>query len=255
MSEFGRRRTTFSLKGRPRSMVVVPARFRRRRRQGRRTRRNPRSGGFLGMELKFYDTTLVDSNLATTSTGSGIEKDPSATIVLNSVVQGDGESQRDGRKISMKSIFISGIITIPAVADQTVPEEQPHIAIWLVLDMQTNGATIVSENVFVNKGADVILGTSLMRNLQFTSRFRILDKVAFNMVMPGFSGSDTNYDLHGSVRKFKLSAKLNGMGVLYSGTTETVANITNNSLHILAVASSITMAPNISYNSRLRFMG
>ncbi len=167
MSEFGRRRSTFRRKPGPRSIVVVP-RFRRRR------RRRARKPAHIGDELKFYDQTLADTNIATNTDGSGIEADPSAVLLLNTVVQGDGESNRNGRKMIMKSIFVSGVVNIGPVADQTAAEAIPDIAIWLVLDMQTNGATIVSENVFVNKSAAVLGGTSVMRNLKFSTRYRIL---------------------------------------------------------------------------------
>ncbi len=255
MSEFGRRRGTFVAPPGPRSTVRRRRRRVRRRPRTRRRKANPRTGGFLGVELKFYDQTLVNNALATNTDGSGIEEDPSATLLLNTVTQGDGESQRDGRRMTMKSIFVSGVVSTPGVADQTAPEEQTHIAIWLVLDKQTNGATITSENVFVNKSGGAFGGTSLMRNLQFTSRYRILDKVEFTLPTPAISGDSTNFDLFGTVTKWSLSANLKNMGVLFSNTTETVANIIDNSLHILATCTSLSMAPAITYNSRLRFVG
>ncbi len=191
MSEFGRRRR-FARKRKigQRSFVVVP-RFRRR---GIRRRRKP---AHIGDELKFYDQTLADTNIATNTTGAGIEADPSAVLLLNTVVQGDGESNRNGRKMIMKSIFVSGVVNIGPSADQTVPEAIPDIAIWLVLDMQTNGATIVSENVFVNKSADILGGTSVMRNLKFSTRYRILAKASFTMPNPPQSGDSTNFDVQG----------------------------------------------------------
>ncbi len=247
MSEFGRPRQNPGFKKR-RGRVVRTGRFRR---PARRRRRAP----VRGMELKFYDTTLVDSNIATSTDGSGIEEDPSATIVLNSVTQGDGEQQRDGRKMIMKSIFVSGLCSVGPQNDQTVGEVPPDIAIWLVLDKQTNGATIVSENVFTNKSADILGSTSMMRNLLFTSRYKILDKVSFTMQSPPQSGDSTNFDVQGMVVKWKLSANLNNLGVLFTGTTESVANITDNSLHILATCTSVTFSPTITYNGRLRFIG
>lgn len=226
----------------------------RRRRRRRRGRGRQKTVG-LGEELKYYDTKLADANLTTSTTGSGIEQDPSATIVLNTVVQEDGEENRDGRRIIMKSIFVSGVVNIGPQTDLTVPEAVPDIAIWLVLDKQTNGATIVSENVFVNKSADILGGTSLMRNMKFTSRYRVLDKVAFTMPIPAQSGDSTNMDLSGSIVKWHLSANLKNMPVTYSADTETVVNITDNSLHILAVCTNTSMSPTITYNGRLRFVG
>lgn len=229
------------------------ARRRRQRRRGR-ARRGRKFVG-LGEEIKFYDQTLVNSALATNTDGSGIEEDPSATVLLNTVTQGDGESQRDGRKMIMKSVFVSGTVTMAPDSDLTAPEIGADIAIWLVLDKQTNGATIVSENVFGNKSADISGGTSLLRDLQFSSRYRILDKVMFTMQSPSMSGDSTNFDQAGLVTKWSLSANLKNMPVLFSASTESVTDIIDNSLHILATATSIVMAPTITYNSRLRFVG
>lgn len=255
MSEFGRRRSGFAGTRRrgPRSRVVVTRRFRRAAR--RRRVANPRTGGFLGQELKFYDQKLVNSAILTNTNGSGIEADPSATVLLNTVTEGNGEKQRNGRKMIMKSIFVSGTVTMAPDNDLTAPEIGADIAIWLILDKQTNGATIDSENVFVNPSVDISGGTSLLRNLQFSSRFRVLAKATFTMQRPSMSGDSTNFDQGGLVRKFMLSANLRNMPVLFSDTAETVANIIDNSLHILATCTSAVMTPTITYNSRLRFVG
>jgi len=64
----------------------------------------------------------------------------------------------------------------------------------------------------------------------------------------------TNIEMSGFTVPFKLFAKL-GIKVNYQGTTETVANITDNSLHVIGFTTAIAMGPAISYNARLRFVG
>ena len=59
--------------------------------------RNVRTGGFLNMELKFYDTANTGININTSTDGSAGEQDPTSKNCLNAVAQGDGEQQRDGR--------------------------------------------------------------------------------------------------------------------------------------------------------------
>ncbi len=258
MSEFGRRRTTVPRRFTgQRSFVQAPVRFQRRRRRRRRRRktRNPRSGGFLGTELKFYDQKLLATALTSPTDGSGGEHDPSATVLLNTVTQGDGESQRDGRAMVMKSIFVTGVITAAVNIDETINKQQCNVVVYLVLDTQTNGATISSEQVFVNPGANALLATSPLRNLQFTQRFRILDKVHIVLPPQPSQYDGTNLEMGGIMFPFKLSANLNNMKVLFSNTTETVANITDNSLHIIAFANDLDVVPKIAYNSRLRFVG
>ncbi len=258
MAYYARRRA--ALKRKRATFVNINPYYRPRKRRriggyGRKPALNVRTGGYQGMELKFYDQTNVADNVVTTANGSGMEVDPSATVLLNTVTQGNGESQRLGRKMTMKSIYVCGVINIAAVADQTVPEDVPHIAIWLVLDKQTNGATLNSEDVFSNLSGDLRGGTSLLRNLQFSTRFTVLAKASFTMPVSSISGDSTNFDSPGISRQFKLFANLKNMNVLFSGTTETVANIIDNSLHMVASCTSTTMGPTITYNSRLRFTG
>ncbi len=217
---------------------------------------NVRTGGFLGIELKFYDTKLAATALVTNTDASGGELDPSATIVLNSVIQADGESGRDGRQILMKSIFINGVIDCPIQINETALKAGCHIQLWLVLDKQTNGATINSEDVFVNVAATAIGGTSLLRNLQNTHRFSILDSWETDFDLHTASYDGTNIEQGGLLRRFKLFSKL-GMKVNYKtgGTTEDIANIMDNSLHLIGFCTDTGLIPRITYSSRLRFVG
>lgn len=232
----------------PRSVAI--------RRPRRRRRRTRPSAEALGVELKFYDQKLIAGALVTNTDGSGGEHDPSATVLLNTVVQGDGESNRDGRQIMMKNIFVTGVINIPSQANQSATDNAALIFIALVLDTQTNGATITSEQVYLNPGVNALTGCSLVRNLQFTKRFQVLATKKFTMQNPNiaFSGTTDQMEQNGLTRAFIMSRKL-GIIVNYSDTAETVANIVDNSLHILAWTTSATLVPTISYTSRLRFVG
>lgn len=216
---------------------------------------NVRSGGFLGIELKFYDTLLVGSALTTATDASGGEHDPSATIVLNSVIRDTSESGRIGNRITMKNISLNGIINVPIKVDQTTSDVAPVVFISLVMDKQTNGATIASEDVYTNKGANILLGASLYRNLQETTRFRVLRSMQLTLPQPTLTFDGTNLEQGGFQIPWRMDVPLNQMVQFNAGTTESVANITDNSLHLLAWASSTTLNPTISYNSRLRFVG
>lgn len=215
---------------------------------------NFRTGGFMGIELKFYDQKLVNGALVTNTDGSGIEHDPSATVLLNTVVQGDGESNRDGRRITMKSIYVDGVISCASQANQTATDNAACIFIALIMDTQTNGATLNSEEVYINPGANAALSANLLRNLQFSKRFRILKTVRMELNNPTISYDGTNVEQSGIALRWSMFVKLNTI-VNYSNTTETVANIVDNSLHIIATTSSATLVPLISYNSRLRYYG
>lgn len=216
---------------------------------------NARIGGFLGIEKKFYDKGIVDLALTAPADASGGEHDISSTICMNTVPIGDAESQRNGRRITMKSLQVNGHVRIANKINQSALDIAPQCYIACVLDSQTNGAQIVSENVFRNAGANAQLATAPYRNLQFVDRYRVLavKKIAF---MPQESSWDgTNVEHSGSSRPFKFHINLKDLKVTFSGTTEDIANITDNSLHMIAWCDNAGAAPKLNYNSRLRYVG
>ncbi len=218
---------------------------------------NPRTGGFLGIEIKFYDQKLINATLTAPSDATGGEHDPSATVLLNTVVQGDGESQRDGRRITMRSIFVEGTISMAETASLSSADAPTVLFVALVMDTQTNGATIVSEQVFTNPGASALTAAGPFRNLQFTKRYKVLGTRRFvmdNSTMTNDTGNTGGIVQSGQVKRFRFFKKLNTV-VNFSGTTETVANIVDNSLHIIAYVSGTAQSPKLHYISRLRYVG
>lgn len=89
-------------------------------RSARRSLANQRTGGFLGIEYKFLDCAWNAVVLNTSTDGSSGEMQPSSgcTNAISVPAQGDGESNRDGRKYCIKSIWVSGIIDSTALQDQ-----------------------------------------------------------------------------------------------------------------------------------------
>lgn len=241
-------RTRGPIRKRQRRAFIGPRRF-----MG--PRRNVRTGGFLGIELKFYDASLINDSLSAPADATGGEHDPSATVLMNTVTQGNGEEQRDGRQIVMKKISIKGVVTVPVQTNQTATDESATVFIALVLDTQTNGATINSEDVYTNKGANAATAASIFRNLQNVKRFQILKTV--NLHLPHVEGvwDGTNIEFSGYKKPWQMHVNLGNISVNYTASTETVANISDNSLHLIAFANTTGLNPSISYNSRLRFVG
>lgn len=226
-----------------------------RRYNKRAKRRNTRVGGFLGIELKFYDTsTLLRSVLADGDLLGG-EFDPVGINALNAIPQGDGESQRIGRVATIKSIHVFGHFRFPEITVSAAVE--PLIYIALVQDKQTNGAQLNSEDVFVNPSLSGVLGATPMKNLQNASRFTVLQQmqlvpkpiVAVSDGVVGGIAYNTQY------LPFSMTKQCN-QRVIYNGTTETVSNITDHSFHIIAFTSEDNVvALQLSYNCRIRFVG
>lgn len=207
-------------------------------------------------ELKFYDTSLVTVSVTAPTGAAGAEHNPSATISLNTVVQGDGESNRDGRQIQMTSIGVRGHIRTPVETNQTVTDETLMVMVALVLDTQTNGALLNSEDVFINPSADALLAAQPWHNLQFSKRFRVLktQTIVFER-SPELTFDGTNMEQGAMLQRFEMFVDLKGMVTTYSAATEDIANIVDNGLNIVAFANSTALGPKLSYQARLRFMG
>jgi len=217
--------------------------------RARLRKRNMRTAGFLGIETKFYDTGIAGT--AIVATAAGAEMDPTPNILcLNAITQGDGESQRDGRKVILKSLQIKGMINADAVANAADPPAGRLIRILVVQDKQTNGAQLNSEDVIKDAG---FLDVLSMRNLQYSKRFvvhydKVIRMIPTATMEDGANTSSTSYANQG----FKFFKNLN-VPVNFTSTTEAIANITDNSFHVIALANDTGC--NLFYQSRVRFVG
>lgn len=223
---------------------------------------NIRSAGLLGVELKFLDAPKTATAVTSPTDASGGEFDPSSIVTgcLSAPAQGDGPTNRDGSKIVMKRIFVAGVVNVAAQSAQAAVDVMPDIMIALVLDKQTNGAQLNSEDVFTNQNAAAVTATSPQRNMSFTNRFEVLkiQHVRIPQLSVGNDAAATISQAGVNIPfKLKKSFGMAGMRVQFTtgSTTADVANVIDNSLHIIAYSTSLTAAPSIAYNSRMRFVG
>lgn len=223
----------------------------------RRSSKNLRTAGFLGIETKFYDTALANTALVAPTDCSGGEFDPSATSMISTPAVGDSEQNRDGKRIVIKSVYIKGLITVPAFEAQVAPSAGSRAFVALVLDTQSNAAQMNSEDCFKNTGAVAYLGTSIMRNLLFGTRFRVLKEKTFSLDPQTQATSALNdFSWNGLTRNWEWFVDLKDLPVNFNaGTTASIANVIDNSLHIIAFATSNAGTPTIAYNARIRFVG
>jgi len=131
--------------------------------KGRRVRQT-----FGGGELKFFDTTLA----ATVATTGGVVN-PNLVIIPT----GDGQSNRDGRLITIKSIGIKGFVQIPSQA--AVGATSDVCRIMVIQDTQANGAAFNVGNVLAQT---TWLG---MMNLENGSRFKVLQDKSYTLQCTG----------------------------------------------------------------------
>jgi len=220
---------------------------------------NRRTAGFLGIEKKFYDTMLVATALGADTGMAGGEYDPSATSMISTPAQGDTEQNRDGKRIVIKSVQVRGIVTTDGLTAQANLSSATacETFVALVLDTQTNGAQLNSEDVYKNLQAQASGVAQPLRNLLFANRFRVLKEwqMTLKPSVASNNASAATISVNGDLQEFEAFIPLDLNVNFNSGTTASVANVIDNSLHIIAFASSTAMTPKISYNARIRFMG
>lgn len=219
---------------------------------------NQRTGGLLGIEKKFLDIPFGATALIAPTNSAGGEIPPAGVVTgcYSAPAQGDGPTNRDGNKIVVCETNFQGVIVVPAQADQVAADQSCAVFIALVQDTQTNGAQLNSEDVWTNPIAAANTATSLFRNMSFTSRFKILKMMKFDLRIPTLTFDGTNIEQTGFTRSFQMKWR-GQMPVTFTtaSTTADIANVTDNSIQLIAFCNNVTMAPSIVGNCRTRFYG
>lgn len=215
---------------------------------------NAATVGFLGIEKKFYDTYLDATAIGAAVALTGGMYDPSATSMVSTPAQGDGEQNRDGKRCVIDSLIIKGHISNDGSTGDAV-EGATKVFVAIVLDTQSNVAQMASEACFKNTSGVASLNVSPCKNLLSGNRFRILKSQVFDLTPHGAFGAGATYGANGIQREFDWYIPFKGgLPVNFNaGTTSSIANVVDNSLHVVAFAT-LTGAK-IAYNARIRFQG
>lgn len=223
--------------------------------------RNARTGGLLGIETKFLDVVATSTALVAPADASSGEIQPTSgcTGCLSAPAQGDSSSQREGKKIVIKSCLMQGTVAFGPQSGQSTADTCAYVFLALVQDMQTNGATIVSEQVFANPSGSASTASNPFRNMSNTSRFKVLRTKTIKLEMPPLAndtGATGGLVQQGSQIPFTMSWKgIMPVNFTTSSTTADVANVVDNSIHLIAYTTNTSLAPSVVYQNRIRFVG
>lgn len=208
---------------------------------------NARTGGFLGIATKYLDEERTAYNI--TDSVSGSEADPSTVNCLNAIAVGTSESQRDGKSVFNISLHVRGVIQASPGDDAY----QPSTAmIAIICDKQTNGAQFNSEDVF-QEVTTSSLAPFCFRNLEYINRFKVLYRKIFNYFATASTHDGTNTKNWVKQIPFEINIPL-GFTTNYKSDTPSVADIIDNSLHVVAMCTHNSVI-DLKYESRLRFRG
>lgn len=230
--------------------------YAKKRRITRRSRKgktyNARYGGLLGLEKKYIDYTPANNAVAWELTATGANPYPNKILnvtdaCLNSCAQGDGPSDRDGNKITCKSLHIKGkICRFPEASFS----HDPQVRVLIVVDQQNNGNPNPT-NDLAQITNDAILG---FRDIEHISRYKVLWDKTFTIKQ---SVAYNATDLTVPCVFFKKNFKLGNMITSFKASTNSCANITDNAIKLYAVTSTGNGDGTIQmdFKTRLRFYG
>ncbi len=190
-----------------------------------------RVGGYYGRfsgskgELKFFDVDLDDAVIA----GGG-----TVTDSINKIAQGVTESQRVGRKCTIKSIWWRYRITLPeqdAVAD---PAPGDNIRVILYMDKQCNGATAAV--------TDLLEGTDFndFRNLANQNRFVFVMDTIHEINYAGMASDGAGLVSQGGKTVAYIKYKKCNTPIEFSSTTGAIGEIRSNNFGVLLISSGGT---------------
>lgn len=213
---------------------------------------NYRTGGYQGLELKYFDTTKSITTIGADWATSGF--DPDTILCLSAPGQGDGANERIGRKITIHSVEVTGRVRL--IADDTVaspPSSGRNVRLILVVDKQTNQTALASGGLVIST-----FGSGQQeyghRNLEHIKRFKVLADLWIQLdwtASNGISGSE-NYVGQSKVFHIKRTMK---MPVIFTDGDGDIASVSDNSIHMLAVTNGVVSELAADYVARIRFTG
>ncbi len=197
-----------------------------------------RAQGCGGTELKFHDLDIDDANVAA---NGNIAEDSVLTVV-----QGDGESERIGRKLCVKKIgwrFTCELLTTATVG---VSES---LRVILYLDTQTNGATATVTDILETDDYQSF------NNLANKGRFKIYMDRVYDLNVQAAAGDGTTNDQPNFVINDSFY-KTCSIPIEYdnSAGTGAIATMRSNNIGVLLVSSVGGRARFLS-KMRIRFTG
>ncbi len=195
-------------------------------------------GGFRGPagELKFFDLDIDDASIAVNGT---ILEDS-----CNAISQGTGESQRLGRKCTIKQIGWKFDVRL----NQTTASNNTDVVrVILYLDRQCNGATATVTGILESDDFQSF------NNLANKSRFSTLMDKTYSLNMAGLAGDGTTTDSGAKILSGSFYKKCN-IPLEFDNTTGAITELRSNNIGVLILAKTGALCV-FSSKMRLRFVG
>lgn len=208
-------------------------------------------------EMKYFDSLRSAATVSESTDWTGTEIDPTTVNTLFAPTEGAAINQRIGRKVHVYKIKIRGVISPGVDMDQTDQLVQQSWRLILFQDMQTNGSQAQGEQLMTPPStATTALAFSAFQNINNFGRFRVLkDKIIYGRDRTaGTDGANTTSQASALV-PFKCSYNFKKpVQTTFNATNGgTIADIVDNSYHLLLQASGSPGSATVSYICRVCF--
>lgn len=163
---------------------------------------------------------------------------------------------RIGRKTYVHKIKVTGGIIVPTQTGQFGVDTATRIRIILVQDKQSNAASMTAAQL-MNGSTTAVNTISSYQNPDNFGRFKVLKEKWFTLADPNIIGDFSTGSLIQSslVRNWKLSYTFKTpVQVDFNATNGgTIADVVDNSFHILIACDNTALAPTANYYSRVTY--
>ncbi len=199
-------------------------------------------------ELKFFDVGQQDQNA--TNTGTIVES-------VNNISQGVNESQRVGRKATVKSIHMRFDCNLTSRNNIANPPPGDTIRIMVYWDKQTNGDAATVNNLLADDPGTAGRSYRSWSNLNNKGRFvTLMDK--FITINPQNYTTDTSgdppvidYSKGNEYHWCEFHKKVN-IPIEFSGSTGNQQEIRTNNIGVLFITHNDVIT--VDWNSRIRYV-
>lgn len=205
-------------------------------------------------EPKYFDTGKLDASISVANTWAGSEVDPTTFNTLCVPIKGSGINQRIGRRIAVKKIKIRGFIIVPGQSSQSTADAAQYFRLVLFMDKQTNGTQAQGEEVFADPQVAANGNACLtFQSLNNFGRFEVLKDEVKTISNLNMTGPAASIVTAGYMVPFKMTKTFRDPVAVHFNETNggTVADIVDNSFHLLAKTSSVGMNASLSYEARV----
>lgn len=215
-----------------------------------------RTRGVYGQgEMKYFETEKAVTAVSASADWTGTEYDPTGDGLFFPQV-GSAINQRIGKACKVHAIKIRGFLRIPRVDAPAQSMDACVFRLLLVQDFQTNGTQAQGEQVMTDPTENTASAACLQwQNINNFGRFKVLKDKTVVLQNPNQANTTGTEDTQGLIRPFKIIYKFKApVEVRFNATNGgTIADVVDNSWHVMCNVSNSTYAPTINYMCRICF--